>query len=299
MSLSNSATAEAKNQDLSIRFALNPKELRLDLFLSIEHPFVGRIFEVAQLASRFAAIPGVRSDFRCGLDEKNDPQFGQKLDALMQLGAMLGADKTRADRLARQELPERLIYEEFASYARKSGMSEFASVTIKAVVSAYTWMIPSRSLVDMFRLLGEDFTDIGTGSAFLPAVLSATHGLKVVAVDIKPPATTFHPVVTADGPEYCKTGKADKSVLIFSWPRSGEMCVECIQAWKGNTFVYIGEGSEGCTGDLVGRMREPSMRKEWRQDTAIAKDVKMCEFFGINDDVYVYRRRVLDDGKAV
>lgn len=285
------------------RFAFDVRSFKSDLATARGQIVFKRMFEVAMLIAQYVKIPGVLADMRCGL-EKDDPQFEEKRRILKQFVN----DPAEADQMVRQQLPERLIYHEFARFAKSHGMGYVECSSIRDMLSPCTWFVPTPSLLDMLEKLGRRFTDIGAKTGYLAAVLakrlesSSAAPLCVKAVDngSEVARTTFHPIIKADGVEYCKSVEARNTVLIFCWPRDGQMCEDCIKSWSGDTFVYIGERF-GCTGDLYKRMRTFPMRATWEQDTKIVEGVETCTFPGIRDRIHVFRRRAvpLEEGQGL
>eukprot|EP00742_Colponemidia_sp_Colp-10_P009746 GILJ01010658.1.p1 GENE.GILJ01010658.1~~GILJ01010658.1.p1 ORF type:complete len:146 (-),score=19.85 GILJ01010658.1:13-450(-) len=104
-------------------------------------------------------------------------------------------------------------------------------------------------------------SEIGAGTGYWASLLQKM-GAQVTAVDDKSDLkemgidpknqTLYHPVEEMDGVAFCKSGRANNTALFFCWPRMEreEMIPECVNAWEGDTILFIGETCDGCTADV-------------------------------------------------
>lgn len=158
------------------------------------------------------------------------------------------------------------------------------------VVAQYAWAIPSEEAIDkIVEHSPHGLVEIGAGTGYWARMIRA-RGIDVRAYDQAPyPAENMHatqlysPVETG-GPE--KAALWPKHTLFLCWPPySDPMAVDALRAYSGDTLLYIGEGSGGCTGDdafhdeLESRWRELEDEMVW-----------LPQWPGIHDVLNVYKR---------
>jgi len=165
----------------------------------------------------------------------------------------------------------------------------------------YAWAIPDPdSLAFVAEHLGTRAIEIGSGNGYWAWQLSQL-GIDILAYDAAPPdrvpnmyfaprgevsnpktlIKTWHPV-RQGGPEKL-TEHPDRTLLLCWPPYASSMADECLNAYKGNRFIFIGEQG-GCTGDNAFFER---LGKEWEE---IAEhSIKQWE--GLHDFITVYRRQ--------
>ena len=95
----------------------------------------------------------------------------------------------------------------------------------------------------------------------------------------------FFPVERLDGVEAIRW-YADHEALLLCWPPPDRpMANACLSAFRGDSLVYIGD--RRCTGDEAFRS---ALATGWR----LVETVELPSWPGIDDTVYMYRRRVWD-----
>jgi hypothetical protein len=78
---------------------------------------------------------------------------------------------------------------------------------------------------------------------------------------------------------------AHNSALMLGWPNyASPFADHSLRDFTGNTFIYIGEGPYGCTGDDKFHAR---VNREWRR----IETVDIPQFSGIHDYMSVYARK--------
>ena len=165
----------------------------------------------------------------------------------------------------------------------------------------YAWAIPDPdALAFVAEHLGTRAIEIGSGNGYWAWQLSQL-GIDILAYDAAPPDQlpnryfapreevsnpktligTWYPVQQG-GPEKL-AGHPDRTLLLC-WPSyASSMADECLNAYKGNRLIFIGEQG-GCTGDNAFFER---LDKEWEE---IAEHgIKQWE--GMHDDITVYHRQ--------
>mgnify|MGYP001603500572 FL=1 len=165
----------------------------------------------------------------------------------------------------------------------------------------YAYAIPDPdSLAFVAEHLGPRAIEIGAGTGYWAWQLSQT-GIDILAYDINPPdqipngyfmhhdkakpktlVKTWYPVQQGD--TLALTEYPDRTLFLCWPPYGGSLADECLQAYHGNRFVFIGEGDGGCTGDDAFFER---LDKEW-EDVAVHDIV---QWSCINDCIVVCERK--------
>ena len=118
----------------------------------------------------------------------------------------------------------------------------------------YSWAIPDGAAVEALCALGP-LVEVGAGSGYWASLVDAAGG-DVVAYDIHPPSEgensfghrhEWFPVLPG-GPE--RAGEHSDRALLLCWPPyASSFALECLEAYRGTTVAYVGEGRGGCTAD--------------------------------------------------
>lgn len=83
-----------------------------------------------------------------------------------------------------------------------------------------------------------------------------------------------HPQVIAKNP-----------ALLLCWPPYSNALAEgCLNHFKGDTIIYVGEGSHGCTGTVKFHER---LEADWEQ----IEYVQLPQYDGIHDALTIHRRK--------
>src|SRR5947207_7583559 len=130
----------------------------------------------------------------------------------------------------------------------------------------YAWAIASPvSVAFVARHVDPCAIEIGAGTGYWAWQLSQ-HGIDILAYDIAPPdkipndyftprmerpsttlVKTWHPVQQG-GPEVL-TEHPDRTLFLCWPPYASDFAHQCLNAYQGQRFVFIGEPYGGCTGD--------------------------------------------------
>ena len=172
-------------------------------------------------------------------------------------------------------------------------------------VKHYAWAIPTEEAIEAIVECGP-VVEIGAGSGYW-ASLIAQKGGDVVAYDQHDPESNpDYPFeqgwfeVQRGGPE--KAAEHSDRALFLCWPPyDAPFAADCVKAYQGDTIIFVGEGSGGCTADndffrAVGERgcywgdeeepKEPPS-DEWEQ----VKSVDIPQWDGIHDYMTIYRRK--------
>lgn len=197
---------------------------------------------------------------------------------------------------------------DFRGESRLSGMSSLISLmfpsesVIQAHVSRndycsrYTWAIPDTdALAFVAQWLAPRAVEMGAGMGYWAWQLSQL-GIDMLAYDVDPPDDGYNPYHNRDGkagmvtyhPVLRDTTKilahAADRVLFLCWPPYEEsMAADCLAAYPGKRFIYIGEPSGGCTGDEA---FFTCLEREWQE---IATH-RIEQWDGMHDRIWVYER---------
>ncbi|OLB42785.1 MAG: hypothetical protein AUG51_20880 [Acidobacteria bacterium 13_1_20CM_3_53_8] len=164
----------------------------------------------------------------------------------------------------------------------------------------YAWAIADpASVAFVARYLGPRAVEIGAGTGYWAWQLWQ-QGIDIIAFDHNPPDKVpndfFAPRTERPSKTLVKTwypvtqGSSEvlsehpNRTLFLCWPNyATDFAAQCLQAYQGNRFVFIGENEGGCTGnadffDLL--------EKEWQQVDAH----QILQWSGIHDTIVVYER---------
>jgi len=154
----------------------------------------------------------------------------------------------------------------------------------KELVPEFSWAIPNNAALSIINRYSP-IVEIGAGTGYWAYCLSQL-GCDIIAFD-KTPYINY----------WCKgqwfdVEKADNSIikehsdraLLLIWPPyNTSMAYETLSLYKGNTFIYIGEGYGGWTGsDSFFELLD----KEW----TLIEEVYIPRWWGIRDSMYIYQK---------
>lgn len=155
----------------------------------------------------------------------------------------------------------------------QSGMYDYSRslwAQRKDFCSTYSWAIPDPATLDFLaEWLAPSAIEIGAGTGYF-AWQMQQRGVAMAAYDIAPPHMSaeneYHSPrdtkethllgtlrdiyfpVEMGGPEVVE--QYPERALFLCWPPySSDMAAQCLQSYRGNRLIYIGEGSGGCNAD--------------------------------------------------
>lgn len=179
----------------------------------------------------------------------------------------------------------------------------------------FSWAVPNeRALETIAKYSPDGVVEIGAGGGYW-AMLLQQRGVDVVAFDPKPAPeeSEWHAgrawTAVHVGDHTVVTDHPDRTLLLC-WPSySQSWAAEALKLYRGDTVIYIGEGSGGCTADsqfhaLLGQGRdcwhldddcnELPCPEECPANVAAQFEevdgVAIPQWNGIHDDLSVYRR---------
>lgn len=165
-----------------------------------------------------------------------------------------------------------------------------ASMHRSPFVERYSWGIPNVEGWDLIfeAVRGKSCLEIGAGSGFLAQSITANaQPNKYVATDARQGHTFTESYFDILKMDHNKALDAYPSaeVLIINWPTyDAPWAFEALQRFTGNTLIYIGEHSGGCTAD---DQFFEELEEKWEEE-----ECRPCvQWWGINDFVFIYKRK--------
>jgi hypothetical protein len=155
------------------------------------------------------------------------------------------------------------------------------------LVVKYAWAIPTGEAIAAIAAASPaGVVEIGAGTGYWAGLLRVA-GVNVLAYDEAPydniQAQGKFSHVDLGGPE--KAALWPSMTLFLCWPPyATPMALLCLDAYKGSTLAYVGEGAGGCNGD---DSFHDTLSSEWTVETS----VDLPQWDGIHDDLTIYRRK--------
>lgn len=154
----------------------------------------------------------------------------------------------------------------------------------------YAWAVPTQELIE--RIVRESpIIEIGAGAGYWAHLIEQAGG-NIIAFDERPvpdpeniwcsQAERSWFKVERGGPE--QAGDHPDRTLFLCWPPyATPMAYDCLSAYKGDILIFVGEGSEGCTGDGV---FWEELDTNWNKVDSLS----IPQWSGLHDDMKVYKR---------
>ncbi len=155
------------------------------------------------------------------------------------------------------------LVRELSGWVHANGDSEgqFDPTSRRELTRRYAWAIPNADAIGTIRAVadGRGVLEVGSGTGYWAALLREA-GVDIVPTDASPPHTAlgaehnpWHPntdcfvdVIEMDG--VAAAASAGDRILLLCWPPSpSDMAYNAVQAYPGDTVVYVGEW-RGVTG---------------------------------------------------
>jgi SAM-dependent methyltransferase len=170
------------------------------------------------------------------------------------------------------------------------------------LVRRYAWAIPNHVALEKIATYAPRIVEIGAGTGYW-AMLLTQCGCDVVAYDTEPyqnsQADNNHFPIEVGGPE--KAQQHSDRALFLCWPPYDEpMATDALLAYEGDTLIYIGESSGGCTADkdffaLLGEtfydvIDDEYVEKKHDTNWTLVEEIDIPQWDGIHDGVYIYKQ---------
>jgi hypothetical protein len=162
-------------------------------------------------------------------------------------------------------------------------------------IGKYGFAVPSRQMLEGVARLSKRIVEVGAGTGFMATQLRRFE-IDVVATDLNATGTSMysfsvgsHDANVAPMETLCAVDAVRKYPdrdVFCSWPSLNEpWLTEAADAMQpGRLLFYVGEGYGGCTADdsFHELVQSPAFEE--------VEYIPMAQFFGINDNLTVYRR---------
>lgn len=153
------------------------------------------------------------------------------------------------------------------------------------MVEKYAWAIPNNETIDIIKKYSP-IVEIGAGTGYWAYMMDQVR-IDIVAYDKEPYKNGYCEgkwlEVKKGGSE--KVKDHPKRALFLCWPPYEDpMAHEAIRFYKGDTIIYIGESSRGCTGD--DKFHE-ELYKYWEE----IEEYRIPQWLGLHDRLFIYKRR--------
>lgn len=156
------------------------------------------------------------------------------------------------------------------------------------LVRKYAWAVPNAEAIATIVAYGP-VVELGAGTGYW-SMLAAAAGCDVVAHDVAPPGAT-NPYIGSDswfdvrpGSVDVLVGHPDRTLLLCWPPYNTPFAHQAIEAYPGDTVIYVGEGWGGCTADDG---FHEALATGWER----AAHVRIPHWPGLHDSLAVYQRR--------
>lgn len=171
----------------------------------------------------------------------------------------------------------------------------------------YAWAVPDEAALNAIAALGMPVVEIGAGLGYWRSLLE---GMDVEgnAFDREPgdnhwcKGTPFTQVHCGDHRALFPI-KDENHALMLCWPPMSEMAAKCVETFKGNTVIYIGEDIGGCTADgkffelLTGETPgDVDADGDWQDGQKVAvpweetASIDIPQWRGLHDYLRIWRR---------
>lgn len=165
-------------------------------------------------------------------------------------------------------------------------------MTRDRAVDKYSWAIPDDEAIRIIKDLGKLVVEVGCGLGYWGRLL-LNSGVKWTGIDnrrspIKEGQELWAPAnyrVMRNSPR----GRWAAHALLLCWPPYATgMAYNQLKRFTGNTFVYVGEGPGGCTGD-------DKFHKLLNGDWEEVLSHNIPQWFGLHDYLVVYQRKGVEE----
>ncbi len=152
----------------------------------------------------------------------------------------------------------------------------------------FSWAIPNQEALSRISNFSP-LIEIGAGTGFWAKLLRGL-GVDILTFDKYPPDkkhNNFHDkiVYTNIQPGSPRTlrGYRDRTLFLCWPPYNNDMAYRCLQYYKGEYLIYIGEDNGGCNGDTDFHNQ---IEKDWNE----IDKVYIPQWPGLHDSLLIYKR---------
>lgn len=151
------------------------------------------------------------------------------------------------------------------------------------LVEEYAWAIPNREAIETIVQYGP-IVEVGAGAGYWAWCIDQLGGV-VAATDSDPAESTYRHVASYDARRRVHAMVADEldSALLMVWPPYDDpMAANALEAYPGETVIYVGEGRGGCTAD-------DRFHRLLHQGWELVETVDIPTYLGLHDRLEVWR----------
>jgi hypothetical protein len=151
-------------------------------------------------------------------------------------------------------------------------------------IGKYGFAVPTESaLREILKVSPKGIVEIGAGSGYWSKLLQLL-GADVIACDDCSGVYTFKvgeffPVQPVGYEKIFRTKSIHERTLLVVWPNTDNLKI--FNKYRGDTVVYVGEISEGCTG------YDSKIEKTWE----LVKEIEIPVWTGIHDSLGIFKRK--------
>lgn len=160
----------------------------------------------------------------------------------------------------------------------------------RELTKKYAWAIPNDEALQAIAEVGP-IVEIGSGTGYW-AKLLREYGVDILAFDQHAgdhAANYYRFTHTWSEVQFGNSYSAKRypeRTLMLCWPCYNEpFANQALKSYKGDTFVYIGEGMYGCNGDKAFHER---LERDWE----CIKTVHIPQWDSVRDRLEIYKRKV-------
>lgn len=151
----------------------------------------------------------------------------------------------------------------------------------------YSWAIPSKKSVSELVIhlpRNTEILEIGCGNGLWCKLLSY-YGVKVIPTDDGSWGfeNRFVEVEIINHIDALKKYSTSNALFLCWPPKQGKLASQCLEIFKGDFLIYIGERKGGCTGNKKFHI----MLKKWN----LLKTIDIPHFKEVNDSIFIYSKR--------
>lgn len=136
------------------------------------------------------------------------------------------------------------------------------------LVETYAWAIPNHEAIETI-LANKPILEVGAGAGYWAWCVRQLDESAIAATDIDPPADRWTHVLewnAVDIVRWINDHVPEASLLLIWPPDDGSMAADALEAYAGDTLLYVGEGRGGCTADF--RFHQ-LLFEEWRLEGVV------------------------------
>jgi len=154
------------------------------------------------------------------------------------------------------------------------------------LVEEYAWAIPNVAAIETL-CYHEPVLEVGAGTGYWAWCVEQLDGESVATEPEPPTVDPYTDLIAYDALAAIETVREyepEEYTLYCCWPdHQAEWPADALDEYEGATFIYVGEGRGGCTGD---ERFHRKLHDEWTLDETVA----IPTYLGIHDRLEVWHR---------